>query len=106
MSFSPFISSGLAGALVMGSSYSKTFSLALPFSLGARASIGRKWSVGISWNFRKLFNDKLDGVENSFPASMGSPINNNDWYSHAGLFVTYKVFDFGNNCPAYQENFK
>ena len=106
MSFSPFISSGIAGALIMSSGYSKTFSLALPFSLGARATIGRKWSVGISWNFRKLFNDKLDGVENSFPASMGSPINNNDWYSHAGLFITYKMFDFGNNCPAYHENFK
>ena len=106
MSFSPFISSGLSGALAMGSSYSKTFFVALPFAIGARATIGRKWSVGINWNFRKLFNDKLDGVQNPFPASMGSIWNNNDWYSYAGLFVTYKMFDFGNNCPAYHENFK
>jgi hypothetical protein len=106
VSFSPFVSSGIAGALVMGTGYSKTFSVAFPFAIGARATIGRKWSVGVNWNFRKLFNDKLDGVENPYPSSMNSVLNNNDWYSFAGVFVTYKMFDFGGNCPAYQENVK
>jgi hypothetical protein len=28
-------------------------------------------------------------------------LNNNDWYSFIGVFITYKFFKFAADCPAY-----
>ena len=72
-----------------------------------RVTIGKKWSTGVQWSFRKTFNDiNIDGVNNSpLPPSMNSQLINNDWYSFAGLFITYKIFDFGITCPAYESKF-
>lgn len=107
VSFSPFASAGIGGALALGSNYLNTFNYIFPFAIGGRVTLGKNWSVGLQWNFRKTFNDKLDnGVENLIEPSMRSIFNNNDWYSFAGLFVTYKIFDFKGECAAYQENFK
>ncbi len=112
--FSPFVSSGLGASFVMNSaSYDKTIRLVLPAAIGVRFAIGKKWSTGVQWNFRNTFRDNLDasakfpnGVVNPIAPGYGSAINNNDWYMFAGFFLTYKVFDFGNQCPAYQKDLK
>jgi hypothetical protein len=28
--------------------------------------------------------------------------HNKDWYSIVGVFITYKIFDWGLDCPAYE----
>jgi hypothetical protein len=100
-SFSPFVSSGAAVAFVLNSTYSKSANVVFPAALGFRVAIGKKWSTGVHWNFRYMFKDNLDGVQNPINPSQRSVYFNNDWYSFAGIFLTYKVFDFGNECPAY-----
>jgi hypothetical protein len=101
-SFSPFVSSGLAGAMVLRGKVDPLPRITLPLDIGIRTTIYRKWSVGVQWSFRKTFGDeKFDGVMNPFDNSMTSIFNNNDWYSFAGVFVTYKIFDMGGSCPAY-----
>jgi hypothetical protein len=107
MSFSPFVSTGLAAALTLNSSSKKTFEFVFPFALGVRVTVGKKWSTGLQWSFRKTFNDtNIDGIDNSpLPPSMKSYLINNDWYSFAGIFLTYKIFDFGIPCPAYESKF-
>jgi len=107
ISLSPFVSTGLAAALILNSSSKKSFEFVYPFALGIRVTLGKKWSTGVQWSFRKTFNDtNIDGVDNSpLPPSMNSSLINNDWYSFAGLFLTYKIFDFGIPCPAYESKF-
>jgi hypothetical protein len=101
-SLSPFVSSGAAVALLLNSSYSKSVNFVFPTALGFRVTLGKKWSTGFQWNFRYMFNDNLDGVQNPISSSQRSVYFNNDWYSFAGIFLTYKVFDTVNDCPAYE----
>ncbi len=104
VSFSPFVSTGLGAALILSSANQKSIEFVYPFAFGIRLTVGRKWSTGIQWNFRKTFNDlNIDGVVNPVPVS--SFLINNDWYHFAGVFVTYKIFDFGIPCPAYESKF-
>ncbi len=106
LSFSPFISTGLAAAIILSSNDKKTFNFVYPIALGFRMTIGKKWSTGIQWSFRKTFNDtNIDGIANPIPSLQKSSFINNDWYSFAGLFLTYKIFDFGIPCPAYENKF-
>jgi hypothetical protein len=98
MKFSPFVSSGVCGNYSGGN-----FDFALPATLGIKFALGSRFCTGFEWNLRKTFNDKLDGVKN--PGNGNLPIVNNDWYYFAGVFVTYKVFDFIGTCPAYQQKF-
>jgi hypothetical protein len=102
ISFSPYVSSGLAGAIVLMSTIDAIPKFVLPFDIGVRISVWRKWSIGAQWSFRKTFtDDKFDGVVNPFNSEMTSLFNNNDWYSFAGIFLTYKIFDVDGSCPAY-----
>lgn len=107
MSFSPFVSTGLATAMILNSKNTKSLNVVLPGSLGIRLTIGKKWSTGAQWSFRKMFNDmNLDNVNNyPMPNSMQSTFFNNDWYFFSGVFLTYKIFDFGIPCPAYETKF-
>jgi hypothetical protein len=107
IAFSPFVSTGMAVALILTSQNRKTVEFTYPFALGLRVAIGKKWSTGVQWCFRKTFNDlNIDGFENeSLPQSMRSSLFNNDWYYYTSVFLTYKIFDFGIPCPAYENKF-
>jgi hypothetical protein len=102
LTVSPFVSSGLAVDLATRSQM-KSLMLSWPFAIGVRATLGKFWSIGVQWNYRKLFNDRIDGVENEVPASMKSKLHNNDWFSFANVFVTYKLFTSKQECPAYKK---
>lgn len=92
---------------------------AFPFGLGLKLSIGDKFALGMEWGLRRTFNDYIDDVsttyadpdqlreENGEIAVMladRSLVNNgentglqrgnsknNDWYSFAGLTLTFKL---------------
>ena len=103
--FSPFVSAGFGAAEMLSSAYVKSIIPIFPAALGVRTTLGKKWSVGWQWNMRKTFTDKIDGVSNLISPSMQTRLNNNDWYFFSGLFLTYKVFDFPGECPAYVKEF-
>ncbi len=98
--YTPYISTGIAGALVLNSDQSATNLLSIPFGLGFKMNVSKKVTVGAEWSFRKSFNDRIDGIEN--PSGVHSVIHNNDWYSFIGIFITYKFFNFAAECPAYK----
>jgi hypothetical protein len=109
--FSPFVSSGIGVSFIKNTIVSTD--VTLPAAIGIKFALGRKWSTGVQWNFRNTFKDNLDastkypeGVVNPIANGYGSSINNNDWYMFANFFLTYKVFDFGDQCPAYQKELK
>jgi len=75
--------------------------LTIPFGIGLKFNVNRRVSAGFEWSFRKTFSDRIDYLKN--PTGDVSVIHNNDWYSFAGIFITYKFFKFAQDCPAYDD---
>jgi hypothetical protein len=75
--------------------------LNFPFGIGFKLNLSRRVSAGCEWSFRRTFTDRIDFLQN--PSGNVSIIHNNDWYSFAGIFITYKFFKFAEDCPAYSD---
>jgi hypothetical protein len=99
--YSPYISAGFAGAMILSSDAGAVNHLSFPFGMGIKVNITKRIAGGAEWSFRKTFNDRVDGLEN--PSGTSSIIHNNDWYSFLGIFITYKFFNFAAGCPAYEQ---
>jgi hypothetical protein len=109
--YSPYVSAGIGYASVMASDIQRISgaldpntkaksSTTLIFGGGFKYNLARRWSMGAEWTFRKSLNDMLDGTEN-IGTDQGVFFHNNDWYSIIGLFITYKIFNWREDCPAY-----
>ena len=102
--FSPYVSAGLGYTINYANSVGKSVShLYLPFGGGVKANLGKRLSGGIEVSMRKTFTDLIDGVENIGLEGVSHPIGNNDWHMFTGVFLTYKIFEFGDACPALME---
>lgn len=98
--FSPYVSAGLGYSLnYTGGSVSHLY---LPFGGGVKANLGKRMSGGVEVNMRKSFSDLVDGVSNLGGEEVQTPVGNNDWYFFTGLFLTYKIFNYRDVCPAYE----
>jgi opacity protein-like surface antigen len=97
--YTPYIATGISGALILSSDVAASNFLSFPFSAGLKVNLTSRISAGAEWSFRKTFSDTLDGLEN--PSGTRSFIHNNDWYSSLGVFITFKFFNFEAKCPAY-----
>lgn len=107
----PYVAGGLGYSLIVSSSVRTNLAtpylknpvahMTLPFGIGIKINLSRRVSAGGEWSFRKTFTDRIDFVQN--PTRELSLIHNNDWYSFAGIFITYKFFKFAGDCPAYSE---
>ena len=98
-SYTPYISTGIAGALIMDTDAASENLMSFPFGLGLKLNLTRRISTGVEWSFRKTFSDRVDGLEN--PSGSVTLLHNNDWYSLLGVFITFKFFNFAAECPAY-----
>lgn len=78
-------------------------SFTIPFAVGYKFNAGKKLSAGIEFASRKTFYDgKIDGVLNIGKVDdKFHLVGNNDWYTFAGIFITYKIFNFREDCPTY-----
>ncbi len=99
--YSPYVTAGLGYSIDrLGEAKSHLY---LPFGGGVKANLGQKLSGGIEVTMRKTFTDGLDGVTNPGGEAVQTPVGNNDWYMFTGIFLTYKIFNYMNECPTYQE---
>ncbi len=73
----------------------------IPMGIGFKYNIKERFTSGIEWTYAKAFSDKIDGVVNYKSGEYKSTIHNNDWYSFAGVFITFKIFDPKDDCPVY-----
>jgi hypothetical protein len=97
--YTPYVSAGLGYSVNYdGGSVSHLY---LPFGGGFKANLGKRLSGGVEVSMRKTFTDLIDGVPNMGGESVQSPIGNNDWYFFSGLFLTYKIFEYREECPAF-----
>jgi hypothetical protein len=99
-SYTPYLTTGIAGALILGSDVTASYFISFPFGAGLKVNLTSRISAGAEWSFRKTFSDSVDGLEN--PSGTKSILHNNDWYSFLGVFITFKFFNFAVECPAYK----
>lgn len=94
--YAPFVSAGF-GVSYIGAALSPS----VPLSIGVKYRPARRWTVGFEWTISKTFTDKLDGYTN-WTDQKKSIIHNNDWYSVAGLFITFRLLNNSVVCPVYK----
>ena len=96
----PYIFAGVGYSLILSSTSGMAVNHAtIPFGVGYKYRFSNNISVGGEWGFRKTFNDMIDGLitpgaEDSYVAT-----HNNDWYSFAGVYITFRIFEKGTKCP-------
>ncbi len=100
--FSPFLFVGLGYEFILQSQNNIGSHFAVPFGVGIKYFVSKKVTVGAEWSFRKTFRDNIDGLENPGETKYKSSISNTDWYSFAGFFITFRLFDHSGDCPAYR----
>jgi hypothetical protein len=96
-----YLSGGLGYHFVITSNTSTGNHFTLPFGMGYKFNVTKKLAAGAELSVRKTFNDNIDGVENITMKGKKHLFGNNDWYTFAGIFITYKIFNFREDCPAY-----
>ena len=80
----------------------------LAFGVGYKLKVTPRLNIGVEWSMHKLFRDDFDvadyGNDNlDDPFQMGhSNLKNNDWYSHAFLFVSLDIFKRRGVCRSYE----
>ncbi|PID94285.1 MAG: hypothetical protein CSA95_03720 [Bacteroidetes bacterium] len=95
--FSTYLFCGLAVLFERGesSSMDPSFQLvtpAMPFGLGFKMSLNKWLCLGGEWGYRKTLTDKIDNLPHKTPDQRQlSDSKNNDWYSFAGLTLTYSL---------------
>ena len=100
--YSPYVSAGLGYSLnISGDAVSHLY---LPFGGGFKLNLGQKLSGGVEVTMRKSFTDLIDGVTNAGGEEVQTAVGNNDWYMFTGIFLTYKIFNFREDCPTYNDN--
>lgn len=102
--FTPYISYGVATTIYkrygneMQNEKNKTvFVLSLPFGVGVKYKLSNWIRIGAEWTFRKTFVDDLDVAVYSDVIRPDDPYgfdehvltHNNDWYSFAGVTVSF-----------------
>lgn len=85
----------------------------IPFGIGFKYSLSRRLAIGIEYQMRKLFNDKLDNLDDPLAfinkekeVLYTSKVHNNDWLAYLGVHLTYKIFMGKNACPVYESKKK
>ncbi|TAJ13409.1 hypothetical protein DMA11_09140 [Marinilabiliaceae bacterium JC017] len=111
--FSPYVCFGLGSTIYKryeGEGQKETeksvFVLSLPFGVGLKYKISKWVRVGAEWSFRKTFVDDLDLVGHDLPIQPDDPygfeehssLHNNDWYSFAGVYITFSFLNRRSRC--------
>ncbi len=81
----------------------------IPFGMGVKANIGKRVGIGLEYQMRKLFDDRLDDLDDplSYKNENGEITtytdwkHNNDWIGFLGVHIIYKIYLGSRPCPAY-----
>lgn len=113
--FTPYLTVGLATSeyqrYVVDSQQNNNksvFLLSLPFGLGVKYKLTDWVRIGAEWTLRKTFVDDLDLTTSQPSVNPADPYafheteqyHNNDWYSFAGVIVSFSMFDRKISCQA------
>ncbi len=100
----PYITVGLA---VATANSFQIITPVIPIGAGYKYSPTKRMTVNLEWCFRTTFSDRLDLLEQQNPLQKQlTKIKNNDWYSVAGITITYNFENEKKWCPAYSKKNK
>ena len=99
--YSPYVTAGVGYSIDLGGEAKSH--LNIPFGGGVKVNLGKRLSGGIEVTARKTFTDLIDDVANPGGEAVQTLLGNNDWHMFTGVFLTYKIFNYLNECPTYQE---
>ena len=99
LDYTPYIAGGAGLAFI--SSGGSSFIPVIPFSAGFKVNIYKNLGLEAEYGFRKTFYDNFDGLNDNVATTDYAWIHNNDWYSFAGLAITWKIYNRLAGCPAY-----
>ncbi len=113
--------------------YYSYYTIVLPFGIGVKYSFSKRIAASLEWGMRKTFTDYIDdisttyylnpaevepGTEDAESLSFSDPGKNhlpgmqrgnsetNDWYSFAGITITYNInIRNRNKCSEYEERY-
>jgi hypothetical protein len=102
--FSPYFAAGAGVAFINPESF--TFVPSVPFSAGFKINVYKNMGLEAEYGFRKTFYDNFDGLKDFIAPSDYAWLHNNDWYSFAGIALTWKIYNRLAGCPAYDETDK
>jgi hypothetical protein len=99
-----YLSAGIGYHFVLTSSVPTAKShFTIPFGMGYKFNVTKKLSAGAEVSVRKTFTDTgIDGVTNIASELNNTLFGNKDWYTFAGIFISYKIFNYREDCPAYE----
>ena len=75
----------------------------IPLSVGFKINIYKNLGLEAEYGFRKTFYDNFDGLNDFIDPADRSWLHNNDWYSFAGISLTWKMYNRLAGCPAYND---
>lgn len=99
----------IGAAAIMTSSPLRKFTASIPLGVGFKYGITKRLTLGAEWTYKKTFTDHLDLLpENTYSPSI-SPTSvkqrtydsSYDWYSLAGIIISYNFASTKKWCPAY-----
>ena len=100
----PYLFAAVGYSIILSSTTGiATHHASIPFGVGYKYRFNDKVAIGCEWGMRKALSDKVDGLLNPGSGGSYSVSHNNDWYSFAGVFVTFKVFEKDFVCPGMKE---
>ena len=99
--YTPYIAAGAGIAFINTNTF--TYVPVIPFSFGFKVNIYKNIGLEAEYGFRKTFYDNFDGLKDLVAPSDFAWIHNNDWYSFAGVAVTWKIYSKLAGCPAYSD---
>jgi hypothetical protein len=110
--YTPYLAAGAALAYssfnstnsVDGSLSGSAFIPVIPFSFGFKINLFKNLGLEAEYGFRKTFYDNFDGLKDRVAPEDYGKLHNNDWYSFAGISVTWKIMSKLEVCPVYDDN--
>lgn len=105
--FTPYFAAGAGVAkinsLTSAGIRTNTIQPVIPFSIGFKVNIYKNMGLEAEYGFRKTFYDNFDGLNDPVAQEDRGVIHNNDWYSFAGIVLTWKIYNKLAGCPAYMD---
>lgn len=99
--WTPYFAAGIGAAFINSTEFS--VQPVIPFSGGFKVNIYKNMGLEVEYGFRKSFYDNFDGLKDMVDPADYSWLNNNDWYSFAGIGLTWKIYNKLAGCPAYSD---
>jgi hypothetical protein len=99
--YSPYIAAGFGVAFVNTTSFA--IAPVIPISAGFKINIYKNLGLEAEYGFRKTFYDNFDGLTDFIDPADHGWLHNNDWYTFAGIGLTWKMYNRLAGCPAYDD---